>query len=61
VGVEGIIVQFIVDPEEYQDEACHPDRKACDINKGIPFVSQDVPESGFYIVSKHRYSLSFLF
>jgi hypothetical protein len=53
VGVVRVIIEFVVDPEEDQDEACHPDGEACDIDERIPLVSSDVPEGDLDVIIKH--------
>jgi hypothetical protein len=53
VGVVRVIIEFVVDPEEDQDEACHPNGEACDIDERIPLVSSDVPECDLDVIFKH--------
>ena len=53
VGVVGVIMEFVVDPKEDQDETCHPDGESCDIDERIGLVSSDVPECDLNIIFKH--------
>jgi hypothetical protein len=57
--MESIVVQFVIDVREYQDETCYAHRQTENVNERIKFRSQDIPESNFEIVFQHTLSPTF--
>jgi hypothetical protein len=53
VGVDRVVVQLVIDPEENEDEASHSHGQTSYIDDGIAFVSLDIPETHLEVIFKH--------
>lgn len=57
VGMEGIVVELVVGPEENKNKAGHAHSEAGDIDEKIPFIPPDISEGGLDVVFKHIESI----
>jgi hypothetical protein len=51
--MEAIEAELVLNPEQDQEGAGHPDGQAGDVDGRIAFVSPDVPERDLQVVFKH--------
>jgi hypothetical protein len=50
-----IKAQFILNPPQYQNRACHSYGQTDNVDNGVNLVSADVAQSGFEVVGKHAH------
>jgi hypothetical protein len=51
--VKAVIVQFIQNPEPYQDAAGHAGRQTENVQKCITFMPDNIPKSDFEVMDPH--------
>jgi hypothetical protein len=57
IGMEAVKAQLVAHPQHNQDAAGHAQRQPENIDKREHLVPQQIPESYFEVILKHRCSL----